>query len=45
VSSLQEYAEATHRSSGTLKAILFNLRAVLKRCIERQLQTTLRNPG
>ncbi len=44
-SSLQEYAEATHRSSGTLKAILFNLRAALKRCIERQLQAALRNPG
>ncbi len=43
--SLQEYAEATHRSSGTLKAILFNLRAALKRCIERQLQAALRNPG
>ena len=44
-SSLQEYAEATHRSSGTLKAILFNLRAALKRCIERQLQAAMRNPG
>ncbi len=36
-SSLQEYATATHRSAGTLKAILFNLRAALKRCIERKL--------
>ncbi len=36
-SSLQEYAVATHRSAGTLKATLFNLRAALKRCIERQL--------
>lgn len=44
-SSLQEYAEATHRSTGNLKAILFGLRAALKRCIERQLQTAARNPG
>jgi RNA polymerase sigma-70 factor (ECF subfamily) len=44
-SSLQEYAEATHRSAGTLKAILFGLRAALRRCIERQLQAALRNPG
>ncbi|RYD21045.1 MAG: sigma-70 family RNA polymerase sigma factor [Verrucomicrobiaceae bacterium] len=43
--SLQEYAGATNRSAGTLKAILFNLRAVLKRCIERQVQTSSRNPG
>jgi RNA polymerase sigma-70 factor (ECF subfamily) len=41
-SSLQVFASATNRSSGTLKAILFNLRAALKRCIERQL---LANPG
>lgn len=38
--SLQEYATATNRSAGTLKAILFNLRAALRRCIERQLHTT-----
>jgi RNA polymerase sigma-70 factor (ECF subfamily) len=44
-SSLQEFASATNRSSGTLKAILFNLRAALKRCIERQLMATNRNPG
>lgn len=44
-SSLQEYAQATNRSAGTLKAILFNLRAALKRCIDRQLQTVLRNQG
>ncbi len=37
-SSLQEYADRTNRSTGTLKAVLFNLRAVLKRCIERELQ-------
>ena len=42
-SSLQEYAVATNRSAGTLKAILFNLRAALKRCIERQLLEASRN--
>ena len=42
-SSLQEYATATSRSAGTLKAILFNLRAALKRCIERQLLAAARN--
>ena len=41
-SSLQEYATATSRSAGTLKAILFNLRAALKRCIERQLLAATR---
>lgn len=44
-SSLQEYATQTHRSAGTLKAVLFNLRAVLKRCIERELQAAARNSG
>jgi RNA polymerase sigma-70 factor (ECF subfamily) len=44
-SSLQEYAVATNRSAGTLKAILFNLRAALKRCIERQLVKAVRNSG
>lgn len=44
-SSLQEFATATNRSTGTLKAILFNLRAALKRCIERQLHAASRNPG
>lgn len=44
-SSLQEYAAQTHRSAGTLKAVLFNLRAVLKRCIERELQAAARNSG
>lgn len=43
--SLQEYATATNRSAGTLKAILFNLRAALKRCIERRIQETSRNSG
>jgi RNA polymerase sigma-70 factor (ECF subfamily) len=42
-SSLQEYAALTRRSAGTLKAVLFNLRAVLKRCIERELQAASRN--
>lgn len=36
-STLQDYATSTHRSAGTLKAILFNLRAALRQCIERQL--------
>lgn len=39
-SSLGAYAAATRRSTGTLKAVLFNLRAALRRCIERQLQET-----
>ena len=42
-SSLQEYADQTNRSAGTLKAVLFNLRAALKRCIERDLQSAARN--
>ena len=41
--SLQEFADRTRRSAGTLKAVLFNLRAALKRCIERELQTNSRN--
>ncbi len=44
-SSLQIYATETRRSTGTLKAILFNLRAALKRCIERQLLAASRNSG
>lgn len=44
-SSLQQYADITSRSSGTLKAILFNLRAALKRCIERQLHAASGNPS
>ena len=44
-SSLKEYALKTNRSSGTLKAVLFNLRAALKRCIERDLNTSSQNPG
>lgn len=35
-SSLEEFARATKRSTGTLKAILFKLRAALRDCIERQ---------
>ena len=41
--SLQQYATATSRSAGTLKAILFNLRAALRLCIERQLLAASRN--
>jgi RNA polymerase sigma-70 factor (ECF subfamily) len=41
--SLQEYADRTCRSAGTLKAVLFNLRAALKRCIERDLHANSRN--
>ncbi len=44
-SSLQEYATQTKRSAGTLKAVLFNLRAALKRCIERELQTAANHSG
>ena len=44
-SSLQQYAELTHRSTGTLKAMLYNLRAALKRCIERELQAISQHPG
>lgn len=36
-SSLNVYAVATRRSSGTLKAILFNLRGALRKCIEKEL--------
>jgi RNA polymerase sigma-70 factor (ECF subfamily) len=43
-SSLQGYASATNRSTGTLKAVLFNLRAVLKRCIERKIQQSRQKP-
>lgn len=38
--SLQEFADRTSRSAGTLKAILFNLRGALKRCIERDFQSS-----
>ncbi|MGD7652423.1 MAG: sigma-70 family RNA polymerase sigma factor [Verrucomicrobiales bacterium] len=38
--TLQEYADKTQRSTGTLKAVLYNLRAALKRCIERQLKAS-----
>lgn len=44
-SSLQEYASLTNRSAGTLKAVLFNLRASLKRCIEREMQAASRQSG
>jgi len=41
-SPLQDFAEKTQRSSGTLKAILYNLRAALRGCIERELQAAAR---
>jgi RNA polymerase sigma-70 factor, ECF subfamily len=43
--SLQEYAERTRRSSGTIKAILFNLRGALKRCIEREIKSSNQKSG
>jgi hypothetical protein len=36
---------ATKRSTGTLKALLFNLRNVLRRCIERQISDSQRQQG
>jgi RNA polymerase sigma-70 factor (ECF subfamily) len=33
---LNDYAKAINRSAGTLKATLFNLRAALRKCIERR---------
>lgn len=36
-SSLNEFAKLTKRSTGTLKATLFNLRAALKKCIEQHI--------
>lgn len=38
--TLQEYGDRTRRSTGTLKAVLYKLRAALKRCIERQLKAS-----
>ncbi len=35
---LSDYAKAINRSAGTLKATLFNLRANLRKCIERRFQ-------
>jgi RNA polymerase sigma-70 factor (ECF subfamily) len=43
--SLQAYADKTRRSAGTLKAILFNIRGALKRCIERELKSSNNRPG
>lgn len=40
---LQDFALKTHRSAGTLKAVLFSLRAALRGCIERELQATARH--
>ena len=42
--SLQAYADKTNRSAGTLKAVLFNLRAALRRCIEREIQSATDHP-
>ena len=42
-SALHEFAKKTQRSSGTLKAILYNLRAALRVCIERELQAAARD--
>jgi RNA polymerase sigma-70 factor (ECF subfamily) len=42
--SLQEYADKSNRSAGTLKAVLFNLRAALRRCIEREIQSATDHP-
>lgn len=44
-SPLKEFAEQTHRSAGTLKALLFNLRAGLRTCIEREIQAVTRHSG
>jgi RNA polymerase sigma-70 factor (ECF subfamily) len=41
--SLHEYAVLTHRSTGTLKAVLFNLRASLRRCIDKQMRQNLQS--
>jgi len=41
-SSLNVYAVATRRSAGTLKAILFNLRAALRSCIEKEMKGAAR---
>lgn len=35
---LSDYAKLINRSAGTLKATLFNLRAALRKCIERRFQ-------
>jgi RNA polymerase sigma-70 factor (ECF subfamily) len=39
--SLRDYAVIVRKSEGTLKALLFNLRAVLRRCIEQQIKQSL----
>lgn len=40
---LQEFADRTKRSAGTLKAILYNLRAGLRQCIEREMKVSTQN--
>ena len=42
-SPLQEFADRTHRSAGTLKAILYSLRAALRQCIDREMQSSSRD--
>ncbi len=44
-SPLQEFAERTNRRVGTLKAMLFKIRAVLRRCIEQKLATRSHFPA
>jgi DNA-directed RNA polymerase specialized sigma24 family protein len=38
--SLRDYAVIVRKSEGPLKALLFNLRAVLRRCIEQKMKQT-----
>lgn len=40
---LKDFADRTKRSVGTLKAVLFNLRAGLRQCVERELKATRPN--
>jgi RNA polymerase sigma-70 factor, ECF subfamily len=42
-SPLQDFADRTKRSAGTLKAILYNLRSSLRQCIERELKASSGN--
>lgn len=41
--SLQEFADRKNKSTGTLKAVLYNLRAALRQCIERELKASSHN--
>jgi RNA polymerase sigma-70 factor (ECF subfamily) len=40
---LQDLADRKKRSTGTLKALLYNLRAALRQCIEREMRILSRN--